>query len=202
MLAMLLTHSLVARAFTTAADTSATTALGIVFRLETMALFVAMGWGSAAQTFVGQNLGAGAGARARASGWFAAGYNVALMAAVALALHAWATPIIRFFDADPRVVAIAASYVGVVSWSYVGLGTGVVLGSGITGAGATRTTLITDVAVIVGFQLPACVLAVTLPGATMTRLWVAVAATYAISGVAYALVFRFWPWARATERSG
>src|SRR6185295_13447722 len=58
MLAMLVTHSLVARAFTTATDQSATTALGIVFRLETMALFVAMGWGSAAQTFVGQNLGA------------------------------------------------------------------------------------------------------------------------------------------------
>ena len=48
-----------ARAFTTPDDQSATTALGIVFRLETMALFIAMGWGGAAQTFVGQNLGAG-----------------------------------------------------------------------------------------------------------------------------------------------
>ncbi len=56
-LAMLVLHSLVARAFTTPTDQSATTALGIVFRLETMALFVGLGWGSAAQTFVGQNLG-------------------------------------------------------------------------------------------------------------------------------------------------
>lgn len=49
--AMLVIHSLVARAYTTASDQSATTALGIVFRLETMALFVGLGWGSAAQTF-------------------------------------------------------------------------------------------------------------------------------------------------------
>ena len=56
---MLVVHSLVARAYTTDTDQSATTALGIVFRLETMALFVGLGWGSAAQTFVGQNLGAG-----------------------------------------------------------------------------------------------------------------------------------------------
>src|SRR6185295_5731480 len=57
--AMLLVNSLVARFFTTHTDQTATTAMGLVFRLDTMALFIAMGWGSAAQTFVGQNLGAG-----------------------------------------------------------------------------------------------------------------------------------------------
>ena len=66
--AMLLTHSLVARAFTTEQDQTASTALGIVFRLETMALFVGLGWGSAAQTFVGQNLGAGNLERAKRGG--------------------------------------------------------------------------------------------------------------------------------------
>ena len=59
MCAMLLTHALVARAFTTATDQSATTALGIVFRFETMALFISIGWGSAVQTFVGTKPGRG-----------------------------------------------------------------------------------------------------------------------------------------------
>ena len=80
MCAMLLTHALVARAFTTATDQSATTALGIVFRFETMALFISIGWGSAVQTFVGQNMGAAQLARAKHSGYWATLYNAIMMA--------------------------------------------------------------------------------------------------------------------------
>ena len=194
MLAMLVTHSLVARAFTTATDQSATTALGIVFRLETMALFVAMGWGSAAQTFVGQNLGAGHEARARRSGQWAALYNGLLMVAIAVAYQHAGQTIVAFFDSDPHVVAVAVSYVNVVSWSYVGLGTGVVLGSAITGAGATRTTLLTDVAVVLLVQVPACAAAVLLPNESLGRLWAAVTITYAVSGAVYLVVYRVAPW--------
>ena len=201
MAAMLLIHSLVARAFTTAADTSATTALGIVFRLEMMALFVAIGWGSAAQTFVGQNLGAGQEPRARRSGWAAAAFNAVVMFALALAFHRAGRSIVAFFDDDPEVVSLAVGYLDVVVWSYLGLGTGVVLGNAITGAGATRTTLVTDLVVILAVQLPASLVAVLLPGATPARLWWAVAATYWISGAVYAAVYRLSPWARAV-RSG
>jgi Na+-driven multidrug efflux pump len=94
---------------------------------------------------------------------------------------------------------VAVGYVGVVAWSYLGLGTGVVLGNAITGAGATRTTLVTDLVVILAFQLPASLWAVLAPGATPGRLWAAVAATYVVSGVAYLVVFRFVPWARAAQ---
>jgi putative MATE family efflux protein len=196
--AMLITNSLVARAFTTPEDQRATTALGIAFRLETMALFVALGWGSASQTFVGQNLGAGQAERARASGQVAALYDAALMILLGLGYHVWAAPVVRFFDADPAVVALGVSYVGVVAWSYVGLGTGVVLGSAMAGGGATRTALLADLAVIVAFQIPASVLCVMMPGATPERLWAAVAATYALSAVVYLLVYRFAAW---TERA-
>lgn len=201
MVAMLVTHSAVARAFTTPEDTSATTALGIVFRLEMVALFVGMGWGSAAQTFVGQNLGAGHLDRARGSGWYAAAYNAVLMVAITAILQQTAGPLIRFFDDDAKVVALATGYVAVVPWAYIGLGTGVVLGNAIAGAGATRMTLLTDLAVVLAFQLPASVLAVTLPGATLSRLWLAVAATYAVSGVTYLFVFRLAPWMKAAERA-
>jgi putative MATE family efflux protein len=202
MMAMLMTHSLVARVFTTPEDQSATTALGIVFRLETMALFVAMGWGSAAQTFVGQNLGAGQDERARRSGQFAAFYNGLWMIAVAFAYQRASGPIIAFFNDDPRVVAVAVGYVAIVAFSYIGLGTGVVLGSSITGSGATRITLLTDLAVVLGFQLPACALAALLPHPTLTRLWMAVALTYAFSGAAYIVVFHAARWMRAARSSG
>lgn len=202
MSAMLVTQTLVARAFTSAEDQSATTALGIVFRLETMALFVAMGWGSAAQTFVGQNLGAGLRGRATRSGWYAAAYDAVFMLGIAVAYQLAAEPIVRFFDPDPRVVEIALGYLRVISWGYVGLGTGIVLGSAITGAGATKTTLVVDLALVALCQIPVCVLAMLLPGATPARLWAMIALSYAVSGVVYLVVFRFVRWAdRGTMRA-
>jgi len=191
MFAMLLTHSLVARAFTTAGDQRATTSLGIVFRLETLALFVGMGWGSAAQTFLAQNLGAGQRKRALRSGWIAAAYNTIAMAALAGLMMNWGKPVVEFFDSDPQVVSFAMGYLNVVPPSYVALGIGIVLGNAIQGAGKTRLTLVMDAAVVFTFQLPFSVLAVTVGPGTPSRLWLVVAAT----SVALALVY-LWTYRR------
>lgn len=188
--AMLVTHSLVARAFTTPTDQSATTALGIVFRLETMALFVGLGWGSAAQTFVGQNLGAHNAERAKQAGWYAAGYNAAMMALLALAYIAYGREIVGFFDSNPEVLRPALSYFNWVGASYVGLGIGIVLGSAIQGAGATMRALVIDTLVIVGFQLPASILFVLSDGATYVGLWRVVGLTYFLFAVVYVISYR------------
>ncbi|HYO93644.1 MAG TPA: MATE family efflux transporter [Polyangiaceae bacterium] len=176
--AMLFTHALVARMFTSESDQSATTALGIVFRLETMALFIGLGWGSAAQTFVGQNLGVGNAARAKSSGWYAAGFNALMMALLALLYRAYGDTIVGFFDADPRVVAAALAYFKWVGLSYIALGVGIVLGSAIQGAGATLLALLLDAAVVLLFQLPLSLLVVLLPQAQVVHLWQVVALTY------------------------
>ncbi len=188
--AMLFTHALVARTFTTSTDQTATTALGIVFRLETMALFIGLGWGSAAQTFVGQNLGATNALRAKQSGWYAALFNAVTMAVLAIVYWTFGRRIVGWFDSDPEVIALALEYFRWVGLSYVALGTGVVLGSAIQGAGATRQALMLDAAVVVCFQLPASLLAVSLPSARTAGLWQAVALTY----VAFALVHLYSYW--------
>jgi putative MATE family efflux protein len=198
--ALLITLSVVARAFTTPEDQSASTALGVALRLETLALFVSVGWGSAAQTFVGQNLGAGNRDRALASVRWAATYNGIFMAGLAV-LYLLASPaVIGFFDDHPRVIDVAVEYLRIVGLSYVGLGTGVVLGSAISGAGATRTTLVADLAVVLLVQLPACALAVLTPGASLFRLWLAVAGAYVITGAVFAFVFYRVPWTRAMTK--
>jgi Na+-driven multidrug efflux pump len=189
-LAMLVTHSLVARAFTTPTDQSATTALGIVFRLETMALFVGLGWGSAAQTFVGQNLGAHNPERAKLSGWYAASYNAAMMAALALTYVVYGRSIVGFFDSDPEVLRPALSYLKWVGASYVGLGIGIVLGSAIQGAGATMRALVLDTVVIAGFQLPTSILFVLSKSATYVGVWQIVALTYFLFAVVYVVSYR------------
>ncbi|MEO7034593.1 MAG: MATE family efflux transporter [Polyangiaceae bacterium] len=189
-LAMLLTHSLIARAFTTPTDQSATTALGIVFRLETMALFVGLGWGSAAQTFVAQNLGAKNPERAKRSGWYAALYNSLMMGALALCYTLYGGRIVGFFDSNPEVLRPALSYFHWVGASYIGLGVGIVLGSAIQGTGASLRALALDTLVIAGFQLPASVLFVLSSGATYVGVWRIVALTYVLFAVVYVVSYR------------
>jgi Na+-driven multidrug efflux pump len=175
---MLMVHSLVARAFTTDTDQTATTALGIVFRLETLAFFVGLGWGSAAQTFIGVNLGAGNVARAKFAGYYAAAYNAGMMAGIAALYLLFGRELVEFFDSEPRVVEAALIYFERVGFSYVGLGIGIVLGSAMQGAGATRRALILDASVVLLFQLPASVLVAIAPGARFEQLCLIVAITY------------------------
>ncbi len=189
-LAMLTIHSIVARAYTTNTDQSATTALGIVFRLETMAIFVGLGWGSAAQTFVGQNIGAGSPARAQASGWYATVFNAGMMAALALAYRIFGPAIVAFFDGAPSVVHFATGYLHWVGPSYIALGVGIVLGSAIQGAGATKQTLRLDTLVVCLLQVPASLLVVFGWNLGPERLWQVLDATYVIYALVYVMSYR------------
>ncbi|HEX6767698.1 MAG TPA: MATE family efflux transporter [Polyangiaceae bacterium] len=187
---MLFVQSLGARAFTTETDQTVTTALGIVFRLETMALFVALGWGSASQTFVGQNLGAKNPSRAIASGFYAALYNAVMMVMLAVLYRTSGAHIVSFFDSEPGVVQTALTYFSWVGFSYVGLGIGIVLGSAVQGAGATRRALLLDGAIVVVFQLPASLIVGFAEGATVAHLSMVVAATYVLFAFVHVVHYR------------
>lgn len=188
-MAMLVLQALVARAYTTAANQSATTALGIVFRLETMALFIGLGWGSAVQTFVGQNLGAKQKSRAVMSGWIASGYNCAMMALLALVYIGFGRQIVGFFDTSPEVVRLSLGYLQTVAPSYVGLGIGIVLGAALQSAGLTRLALALDSLVLCCVLLP-CVAVVVHLGLPPLRMWQSVAISYGAFAVLYAFVYR------------
>jgi putative MATE family efflux protein len=192
--AMLLVNSLVARFFTTAEDQTATTAIGLVFRLDTVAIFIAMGWGSAAQTFVGQNLGAKQEERAARSGWITAAYDTATNVVLVVLIMQAGEALLHIFDSDPAPVAIAVEYLHAVAPSYLGLGIAVVLGNAMTGAGATKTTLGVDAAVILGFQAPICIFAVAVLGADRVTLFRLVAVTNVLSAIAYCLVYSRGRW--------
>ena len=192
--AMLLINSLVARFFTTAEDQTATTAMGLVFRLDTMALFIAMGWGSAAQTFVGQNIGARQPARATRSGWITAAYDTITNVLLVVLIFFAGEALLHIFDVDAAPVAIGMEYLRAVAPSYIGLGAGVVLGNAMAGAGATRTTMWIDVAVILGFQFPICIVAAAIFHAERETLFRLVAATNVVSAVAYVGVYARGRW--------
>lgn len=199
--AMLFVNSVVARLFTTESDQTASTAMGLVFRLDTMALFIAMGWGTAAQTFVGQNLGAKKEARARKSGWITSGYDVASNVLLVLAISAWGEAILRVFDPEDAPVHLALSYLQVVAPSYVALGIGIVLGNAMAGAGATRTTFAIDALVILAVQTPLCIVVGVLLGGSLRSIFQCVAVVNVVSALAYGIVYARGAWVGAVART-
>ncbi len=98
-LIMLIFHLL-----TDAANQSIGTAFALAVKLDLVALFMIIGWGQAAATIVGQNLGAGHKARAIRAGWIASWYAMMMSAAVGAFFFLWAPAIIDFFfetETDP-----------------------------------------------------------------------------------------------------
>lgn len=197
----LLVTSLVARAFTTPEDQTASTAIGLVFRLDTMALFVAMGWGSAAQTFVGQSLGAKLRTRARAAGLITAGYDVVTNIGLCIVALRWGSDVLSIFDSDPAPLAIADQYLRIVAPSYILLGVGVVLANAISGAGATRTTFAADATVLVGFQLPVSLIALNAFHVPIDGLFWCVVATNAASAIVFLIVYLHGKWMDAAAKT-
>jgi putative MATE family efflux protein len=199
--AMLFINSLVARFFTSNEDQTATTAMGLVFRLDTMALFVAMGWGTAAQTFVGQNLGAEKSARAKESGWITMVYDAVTNVLLIVFVFAYGEAILRVFDDEAGPVAVALQYLHVVAPSYVALGVGIVLGNAMAGAGATRTTFAIDAVVILVLQVPLCIVAVAVMHGSLRSLFQCVALVNVVSAIAYCVVYARGTWLGAVART-
>jgi putative MATE family efflux protein len=189
-LGVILLISLVTRAYSTATDQFAVTALGIVLRLETMALFVSLGWGSAAQTFIGQNMGARQLRRAFNSGLIIALYDSVMMAVFSVFCWFEGDSLIAFFDAHPQVIETAHAYLRWVGPSYVGLGVGIVLGAAIQGAGAAKQTLFMDLLVICLIQLPLSLLVTSWLQLPAERLWQVMALTYTCFAILYLLMYR------------
>lgn len=187
--AMLVLASFVARVLTTEHDQSAQSAMGIVFRLDTMVLFVAMGWGNGAQTFVAQNLGAGAIARAKRSGVIFALYSAASLTLFALWLGVSGRSVLSFFDSEPHVLAHALSYLDAVRLAYPALAFAIVLANGITGAERPKIALVVD-AIVLGAVFPLALGLASYGNASLTRYGTVYALVNASLGVVFYLVYR------------
>ncbi|MEM1416663.1 MAG: MATE family efflux transporter [Myxococcota bacterium] len=162
-------------AYTTEEDQSALTAFSVCLRLETMVIFIGMGWGAAASSFVGTNLGAGNEARAKAAGWYAAGFNALMMTVFAALYLQYAEPIVGFFDDDPVVIEVATEYVRTVVFTYVAFGAMIVLSQAMTGAGATLQSLLVDSAVLGFIVVPAAYVIVQVAELPRSWLWAVIA---------------------------
>lgn len=187
--AMLLLASFVARVLTTEHDQAAQTAMGVVFRLDTMALFVAMGWGNGAQTFVAQNLGAGNEPRARRAGLVFAGYAALSLLGFSWWLAGSGREVLAFFDSEPEVLAHAVDYLDHARLAYPALAFAIVLANAITSAQRPRVALLVDALVLL-VVFPAALTFVSFHTPSLLRFAVAFASVNAALGVVFFVVYR------------
>lgn len=111
----------------------------IAVRIIIFVLLPSWGFGNAAATLVGQNLGAGKPERAERSVWITGTTNMFFLGVVAVLFLLFGESIVGLFSRDPRVVPVAADCLRIVSYSYVFLAFGMVTIQAFNGAGDTTT---------------------------------------------------------------
>ena len=186
------------------AVTDAQAAYGIGLRLDTLALFSGFGWGAAAATLVGQNLGRGRPDRARRASWIAMGLNVAMQLVLAAIYVLFAEQLLGLMGFDiggganaAEVRDIGRTYLYIMSSSFVFQATSVVLSQALAGAGATRFPLLVELVgyVAIGYPLMQW-LAERSDEWGLRGLWVGAVALHLAVAIAYLVWFRFGPWDR------
>ncbi len=180
--------------FTSEYGTSALAALGVGHRVESLSYMVCVGFGAAAATAVGQNLGAGEAERARRSGRAAVAAAVGVTAAVGATFLLWPEAITGVFTADPAVVRDGSAYVRIVAIAQIFMALHLVLESAMNGAGYTTVPMTTSTLLTVA-RLPLA--AVLSPLLGLNGIWWTISGTSVARGGAMA-----WIWRRAgwTER--
>jgi putative MATE family efflux protein len=128
--------------------TPAIAALGVGHKIEGISYMICIGFGLAAETLVGQNLGAGQPARAREAGWLTA--RIASVPTCVLALVFMLVPsvLVGIVTDDSAVIRDASLYLRAAGVAQLAMAFENVLEGALTGAGYTLYTML----VVVGLS--------------------------------------------------
>lgn len=166
----------------------------IAIRVLVFTILPSWGMANAAATLVGQNLGAGQPDRAETSVWRAAVCNMIFLVLVGILFYTGADEVIRLFDHDERVVAVAVQCLRVFCLGYVAFAYGMVVSQAFNGAGDTRTPTLINIVCFWLIEIPlAYLLATTLHWGPEGVFW-AVAFSETLLAVVSVWVFRQGRW--------
>jgi putative MATE family efflux protein len=135
----------------------------LIARIDMIVVMPAMGLGTAAGILAAQNLGAGQPRRAEKTVWVAMGWFAVFGVISCLVGFIWAEDIVRIFNKEPAMVAMAVDFLRIQVVGYVFMGLGAVLMNVLNSVGDTLRAMIIDMANLWGVRI---VLAYLLPRIT------------------------------------
>ncbi len=174
--------------------TIAVAAYGIGLRVMLIVMMPGWALGSAAATLVGQNLGAGKPERAEKSAWISAGYYVLFVVVVGIFFVLFPEPVIRLFNADPKVVATGVRYLRITAITYPFLALGITMGMAQSGAGDTTSPMVVIALAMLGIQIPLAIYLPHLGHLNTDGIWLAIAIALTIQGILMTYFFSRGKW--------
>jgi putative MATE family efflux protein len=171
--------------------TPALAALGVGHKVESMGYMVCVGFGLAAATAVGQNLGAGSTQRAESAGRIATGYALIVMGVLTLAFLVMPEALMRLFTTDAAVIEAGGLYLRIVAAAQIFMALELVLQMAMDGAGYTVTPMVASVTLTTARLPLAGLLAVPFG---LTGIWWTISATAIARGVAVAWIWHRGRW--------
>jgi putative MATE family efflux protein len=135
-------------------DSEAVAGATITIRIMMFTAMPAWGMSNAAATLVGQNLGAGSPERAEASVWKIGLFNMIYLLGVSFVFFFYNQALVSIFSDDPRVIAIGAEWLRILSYSFFVYGWWMVAVQAFNGAGDTRTPTFINLVFFWLIQIP------------------------------------------------
>lgn len=166
----------------------------IAIRVILFALLPSWGMANAAATLVGQNLGANLPARAEASVWRAALYNLIFLGVVGFLFVLLAEPIVRLFTSEAEVVLHGSRCLRIVAAGFVFYAYGMVVGQAFNGAGDTRTPTWLNFGCFWLLEIPAAYLFGHLLGFGPTGIFCSITLAFCVYAIASVVLFRRGRW--------
>jgi len=173
-------------------------AYGIGIRLRMAVMMPGMGFGNAAATLVGQNVGALKPRRAEQAGWIVTGMYGLIALLMSVIFCAFARPVIAVFNADSQVVAAGASFLWWFSPTFVFVAFSIVLGRAMNGAGDTFWPMMITAVSMLALRIPlAWGLSIVW---SESGIWAAIAVSNVVQGLLFATAFWWGRWKRIGQR--
>ncbi len=157
-------------------------ALGVGHKLEGLNYMVAVGFGQAVASLVGQSLGARDPRRAERGTWLATGLVSAFALLLAVVFASVPGSLVGLFVDDPATIAAGTTYLRIVAISQVPMVVHVVLSGAFSGAGDTLPPMILSVALMV-MRIPLAYLLAGTGGGGLESIYWAISLTTVLEGV-------------------
>jgi Na+-driven multidrug efflux pump len=180
----------------TAFGTAAVAAYGIGHRLFMMALFPGFGFGVAASSLVGQNLGAGKPNRSWRSAYLTVYYYFLFLILLMICFLFFPQALIAFFDTNPEVIDTGSIMLRIIAVSLPFLSLSIILNRSLSGAGDTVSPMIITLISLWGLQVPLAIILSRRPELGVNGIFLAAALAQISAGIIAFIWFQRGYWTR------